>query len=44
MENVKGSSPPAFEDMINKNGLRMTDYVISETWPDDIWYIKVEHE
>jgi methylase of polypeptide subunit release factors len=44
MENVRGSDPHAFEDMINKNGLRMTDYAISETWPDDIWYIKVEHE
>lgn len=43
MENVKGSSPSLFYEMLKDHGLRITDHKISKEWPDDIWYLKVQH-
>lgn len=43
MENVKGSSPETFKDMIEKNNLKITKAFKSSKWPDDIWYMKINH-
>ena len=43
MENVKGSSLGTFKDMIEKNNLKITKAFKSLKWPDDIWYMKINH-
>lgn len=41
MENVKGSDPSTFEEMINENGLKITKSVVSKSFPDDTWYMEI---
>lgn len=41
MENVSGSSPTLFYDMLYDHGLRIADHRVSPEWPEDIWYLKI---
>jgi tRNA1(Val) A37 N6-methylase TrmN6 len=43
MENVKGSSPTLFYEMLKDYGLRIANSKTSREWPEDIWYLKIVH-
>ena len=43
MENIKGSNLGTFNNMITENNLRVTQAFPSKEWPEDIWYMKVQH-
>jgi methylase of polypeptide subunit release factors len=42
MENVWGSSPKTFEQMIEDNGLIITKHFNSMEFPKDIWYMEIK--
>jgi len=41
MENVKGSNPDTFKEMIEENNLVIKNYCLSVQYPNDIWYIHI---
>ena len=41
MENTKGSNPDTFKEMISNNNLKIENYCLSVTYPNDIWYIHI---
>jgi methylase of polypeptide subunit release factors len=43
MENIKGSNLDTFNNMVTENNLRVTQAFPSKEWPEDIWYMKVQH-
>jgi len=43
MENMKGSNLGTFNSMITENNLKVTQAFPSKEWPDDLWYMKVQH-
>jgi hypothetical protein len=44
MENTKGSNPDTFKEMINSNNLKIENYCLSVTYPNDIWYLHVKKD
>lgn len=40
-ENVWGSNPDTFQDMINDNGLQITRHFVSKQYPLDMWYLGI---
>jgi|TARA_B110000902_G_C14087830_1_gene505657 tRNA1(Val) A37 N6-methylase TrmN6 len=42
MENTKGSNLDTFAKMIESNGLRIENYCLSVTYPDNIWYVHIK--
>jgi len=43
MENIKGSNLGTFNSMIIENNLKVTQAFPSKEWPEDIWYMKIQH-
>lgn len=41
MENVKGSNPDTFKEMIKENNFVIKNYCLSVQYPNDIWYIHI---
>jgi methylase of polypeptide subunit release factors len=43
-ENVWGSNPDTFKDMITKNNLKITHHFPSKQYPLDMWYLGIARE
>jgi len=43
-ENVWGSNPGTFKDMITNNGLQITNHFASKQYPLDMWYLGISRK